>query len=291
MIVLSPVSWGVNETRGWGTQLDTNRVLAEIASLGERHIEAGPAGFLPDRSDAARRLVKRHGLKVVAGPVRAVLHHHDIRGAELAHIDGHAAWLASLGAQTLVLTVIASRSDEPADRELSSSGWAHLLSAIGSVQHICVVHKLRLAVLPRHGSMIQGPSDIERLMVGSEAGVCIDIAQLSMAGADPVEVVELAAGRIHHVHANNFDQRIADEVRDDQIDYATAVDRGLFKPLGAGHVDVGAVVEALGSSGYRGWYGLETDVRLASVEDDPVADVRTSLEHLRALLPGGGAKA
>ena len=265
-------------------------MLAEIASLGERRVEAGPAGFLPDRSDAARRLVKRHGLKVVAGPVRAVLHHHDIRGAELAHIDGHAAWLASLGAQTLVLTVIASRSDEPSDRELSSSGWAHLLSAIGSVQHVCVVHKLRLAVLPRHGSMIQGPGDIERLMVGSEAGVCIDIAQLSMSGADPADVVELAAGRIQHVHVNDFDRRIAEQVRDDRLDYATAVEHGLFKPLGAGDGDVASVVEALRSSGYRGCYGLESEVRLGSVDDDPAANVRTSLEQLRALLPAAGTK-
>jgi inosose dehydratase len=284
-IAVSPVCWGVSEIRGWGPQLEPERVLREIASLGQTFIETGPSGFLPDRSPAARRLLKQHGLRVVAGPVRAVLHHHDIRGPELQHIDGHAAWLASLGAQILVLTVIESRDEEPSGVGLSSTGWAHLLSAIGSVQHVCSLHKLRLAVQPRQGSMIQGPADIERLLVGSEAGVSIDIAQLRIAGADPVEVVELAAGRIHHVHVNDIDRRLAESVRDGGMDYAAAVGGGLYRPVGDGDGDVASVIEALGRAGYRGWYGLESESRLADVNDDPLESVRRSLGHLRSLLP------
>jgi len=284
-IAVSPVCWGVSEIRGWGVQLEPERVLREIASLGQTFIETGPSGFLPDRSVASRRLLKQHGLRVVAGPVRAVLHHHDIRGPELVHIDGHAQWLASLGAQTLVLTVIESRGDEPTGAALSSTGWAHLLSAIGSVQHVCSLHKLRLAVQPRQGSMIQGPSDIERLLVGSEAGVSIDIGHLMIAGADPIEVVELAAGRIQHVHVNDVDRRLAESVREGGMDYAAAVGRGLYRQVGEGDAAVPEVIEALGHAGYHGWYGLETDSRLADVNDDPIASVRRSLDRLRSLLP------
>src|SRR5690348_11911638 len=241
-VAVSPVSWGISEAAAWGPQLEPNRVLTEMASLGASGIEAGPSGFLPDRSDGARSLLRRHGLRMVAGPVYAVLHHHDLRQSELAHIDGHAGWLAALGAKTLVLTVIGSRTDEPGGSELSSGGWAHLLSAIGSVQHVCVVHGLRLAVEPRRGSMIEGPADIERLLVGSEAGLCVDVAQLMLAGADPLEVVELAARRIHHVHMNDVEGGLAHAVRDGGIDYADAVSRGLFKPLGSGDADAPRVV-------------------------------------------------
>lgn len=284
-IAVSPVCWGVSEIRGWGVQLEPERVLREIASLGQTFIETGPSGFLPDRSVASRRLLKQHGLRVVAGPVRAVLHHHDIRGPELVHIDGHAQWLASLGAQTLVLTVIESRGDDRTGVGLSSTGWAHLLSAIGSVQHVCSLHKLRLAVQPRQGSMIQGPADIERLLVGSEAGVSIDVGHLMIAGADPIEVVELAAGRIHHVHVNDVDRRLAESVREGGIDYGAAVGRGLYRQVGEGDADVPAIIEALGRAGYHGWYGLEADSRLADVNDDPIESVRRSLERLRSLIP------
>jgi inosose dehydratase len=283
-VALSPASWGISEIRGWGEQLESERVLSEAASLGEMAIEAGPSGFLPDRSDAARSLLRRHRLRLVSGPVHAVLHHHEIRGAELAHIDGHAGWLAQLGARTLVLTVIESRDDGADGVELSSSGWAHLLSAIGSVEHVCAVHGLRLAVLPRRGSMIQGASDIERLLVGSEAGVCLDLCQLVIAGADPLEMVELAEGRIMHVHLNDLDRRLAEQVRDRRVEYRDAVRDGLYRTLGRGEGNVAAVVEALQSSGYRGWYGLESERRLQSVEEDPLREVKLSLAFMRTML-------
>ena len=285
-VAVSPVSWGVSEAAAWGPQLEANRVLTEMASLGANGIEAGPSGFLPDRSDTARSLLRRHALRMVAGPVYAVLHHHELRQSELAHIDGHAGWLAALGAKTLVLTVIGSRTDEARGPDLSSSGWAHMLSAIGSVQHVCVVHGLRLAVEPKRGSMIEGPAEIERLLVGSEAGVCIDVGQLIIAGADPIEIIELAARRIQHVHLNDLDGGLARWVRDGSVEYSSAVSRGLFKPLGSGDADVAKAVEELRSRGYQGWYGLQSDIRLDSVDDDPLAGVRESLAYARALLNG-----
>ena len=229
-------------------------------------------------------MLKRHRLRVVAGPVRAVLHHHELRQQELAHVDGHAAWLSALGAETLILSLIGSRSDGNPDMQLSSTGWAHLLSAIGSVQHVCMQRRLRLAVQPRYGSMIQGPADIERLLVGSEAGVCIDIGHLVVAGADPIEVVELAARRIDHVHVADVDQKLADAVSAQELDYPEAVARGMFKPIGEGDAGVAEVVDAVRRTGYRGWFGLESERRLESARDDPTPAVSASLARLRDML-------
>jgi inosose dehydratase len=282
---MSPTSWGVSDVPGWGHQLDAERVLSEAAAVGEGAIEAGPPGFLPDRSDLAKPMLKRHRLRVVAGPAQAILHHQDIGGPELAFLDGHASWLGALGAETLVLSAVPPRdAGNKHGIVLSSAGWAHLLHLIGSVQHVCSRHKLRLAVQPRYGSMIQGPADIERLLVGTEAALCIDVGQLVLVGADPVEVLELAAGRIQHVHLNDIDEKLALEVREEGLDYAEAVSKDLFKPLGTGDARVDRVVEMLRKTGYRGWYSLEQDTRLASADDRPLGIISRSLQHLRELL-------
>jgi inosose dehydratase len=284
-IALSPSSWGVSDVPEWGHQLDPERVLSEAAAVGEGAIETGPPGFLPDRSDQAKPILQRHRLRVVAGPAQAILHHHDIGGPELAHLDGQASWLAALGAETLVLSAMPPRSAGAAHGiVLSSMGWAHLLHLIGSVQHVCSRHKLRLAVQPRYGSMIQGPSDIERLLVGTEAGLCLDTGQLVLVGADPVEVLELAAGRIQHVHLNDIDAGLALQVREYGLDYGDAVSQQLFKALGTGDANVDRVVEGLRRSAYRGWYTLDQDTRLPSAEDRPLGAISRSLQHLRTLL-------
>jgi len=87
------------------------------------------------------------------------------------------------------------------------------------------------------------------------------------------------------IYVNDVDARLAGEVRDGDLSYREAVGKGLFRPVGAGGADVAAVVEAVSRTGYRGWYGLEMEARLTSVDDDPLESVRASLDHLRSLLP------
>ncbi len=284
-LALSPSCWGVSEVKDWGHQIDPERVLSECAAVGEGAITAGPPGFLPDRSDHARKLLRRNRLQVVAGQVQAILHHHETRGPELAHIDGHAHWLAAIGGETLVLSAIPEReAGSTRPDELSNAQWAHLLHLIGSVEHVCARHRLKLAVQPRFGSTIQGPEEIERLLVGSEAGVCLDIAHLVIAGADPIEVVELTAGRIQHVHLNDVDLDLAREVRERSLEYREAVSRSLYRPLGEGGAKVARVTEALRRSDYRGWYTLEQDTRLATTDDRPLGQISRSLEFVLPLL-------
>ena len=284
-VALAPAAWGVSDVPGWGYQLDAERVLSEVWALGVSAIEAGPPGFLPDRSDQAKLLIRRHWVRVISGQAHAVLHHHDIRGSELAHIDGHASWLAAVGGETLVLSAIAPRGASTVHGiVLDSAGWAHLLHLIGSVEHVCARHRLRLAVLPRLGTMIQRPSDIERLLVGTDAGLCFDPGQLVMLGADPLEILELAEGRIRHVRLNDVDANLAHQVREHHIDYGHAVSQGLFKPLGSGDARVETVIETLRRTGYRGWYAVEHDVRLASEDDKPITAVKRSLDYVRRLV-------
>jgi inosose dehydratase len=284
-LALSPACWGISEEKDWGFQIATARVLSEAAAVGEGAITAGPPGFLPDRSDHARALLRRLKIQVVAGQVHAILHHHETRGPELAHIDGHAHWLSVIGAGTLVLSAIPERSTSPARAAaLSKAEWAHLLHLVGSVEHVCARHRLKLAVQPRFGSTIQGPEEIERLLVGSEAGVCLDVAHLVIAGADPVEVIELAAGRIQHVHLNDVDGELARGVREGSLGYKEAVGRGLYTPIGEGAANVSRVTEALRAAKYRGWYTLEQETRLATPDDRPLGRISRSLEYVLPLL-------
>jgi inosose dehydratase len=293
-LALSPACWGISQDKDWGHQIDFERVLSEAVAVGEGAITAGPPGFLPDRSDHAKKLLRRLRVQVVAGQVHAILHHHETRGPELAHIDGHAHWLSVIGAGTLVLSAIPERSPGAARASalagraqgalLTNAEWAHLLHLVGSVEHVCARHRLRLAVQPRFGSTIQGPEEIERLLVGSEAGVCLDIAHLVIAGADPVEVVELASGRIQHVHLNDVDGQMAKRVREGSLDYKGAVSRGLYKAIGEGAANVSRVIEALRGANYRGWFTLEQETRLATPEDRPLGRISRSLEYVLPLL-------
>jgi inosose dehydratase len=86
------------------------------------------------------------------------------------------------------------------------------------------------------------------------------------------------------VHLKDVSAPVADRLRAGQLDLVGAVQRGLFRPLGAGDVAVDEVVVELERSGYAGWYVLEQDAAILEaappVGEGPIADVRASIAYL-----------
>ena len=62
------------------------------------------------------------------------------------------------------------------------------------------------------------------------------------------------------------------------LDFWTAIEAGVFCPLGEGIVDIGAVLRALDRHGYRGYATIEQDRVPGS--GDPLGDLRRSLAVL-----------
>jgi inosose dehydratase len=75
-------------------------------------------------------------------------------------------------------------------------------------------------------------------------------------------------------------------VRAGDLTYTEAVARNMYRPLGDGDIDFGAVVAALRKYRYDGWWVLEQDTILTGEPhgEGPVADVGRSADHLRGLL-------
>jgi inosose dehydratase len=85
------------------------------------------------------------------------------------------------------------------------------------------------------------------------------------------------------VHLKDVASPLVRAVRAGEVGYRDAVRAGLYRPLGAGDAGIDAVVAALEACGYSGWYVLEQDRVLDSAGADPTADIRASLDYLRAL--------
>jgi inosose dehydratase len=89
------------------------------------------------------------------------------------------------------------------------------------------------------------------------------------------------------VHLKDVRLDLAGRVRDGDLTYTEGVAQGMYVPLGAGDVDVAAIVRALEGNGYTGWYVLEQDTILtgapADTGVDPLADVRASVAHILAV--------
>ena len=278
----APITWGICEVPGWGHQMPAERVLSEMRSLGLRATELGPDGFLPRGSE--RALLEAHGLSLVAGFVPAVLHDPSSLERELARVDAAAHTIASLGGACLVLAAstggggLRGRPDgwTPPDGPRSGAGSTASLASAGE-------RGLRVAVHPHHGTVVERPEDVERLLEVSGVGLCLDTGHVMVGGGDPVALARTAGSRVIHVHLKDVDATIAERVAAGELGYHAAVGAGLYRPLGDGDVDVRGVLRAVEESGNAVWYVLEHDEVLDREPEPgsgPVLNARRSLAFL-----------
>jgi inosose dehydratase len=280
----APISWGVCEVPDWGYQLAPSRVLAEMSEVGLAATEFGPAGFLPPDPDALAAVLAAHGLTAVGGFTPVVLHErgHDPLPAVERLLDGYAA----SGAATLVLSAATGREGYDSRPDLDEDGWRALLANLDRLTTLAGEHGVRAVLHPHVGTMIETGPEVQRVLADCSVSLCLDTGHLLVGGTDPADIARQAPDRIAHTHLKDVDGRLARQVQSGRVAYSDAVRAGLYRPLGQGDVDVPAIVDDLVADGYDGWYVLEQDTVLTEqpIGEGPVADVRTSAEHLRALL-------
>jgi inosose dehydratase len=269
---------------GWGYQLTPDRVLAEMQDVGLAATEFGPDGFLP--ADPARMadFLAAHHLTAVGGFTPVVLHEpgHDPAPEIERLLDGYDAAHAGV----MVLSAATGRDGYDARPDLDEAGWKTLLANLDRLTALSAARGVSAVLHPHVGTMIERGDEVQRVLEGSGISLCLDTGHLLIGGTDPAELTRQVPDRIAHTHIKDVDASKAKLVQSGRLTYTEAVRDGMYRPVGQGDVDFGSIVEHLGKRGYDGWYVLEQDTILTEEPrgEGPVADVQTSVEHLRTLL-------
>jgi inosose dehydratase len=252
-------------------------VLREMREVGLSATEFGPEGFLPAGRAARTSLLNGYHLHALGGFVPVVLHEDsDLDRA----FDGFAR------GDVLVLAAATGIDGYDVRPELGPDGWRRLLAGLDHLSTAAAERGMTAVLHPHVGTMVENGPEVERVLEGSGIALCLDTGHLLIGGTDPVSLAEQAGDRIAHVHAKDVDDRLAEKVRIGDLSYTEAVAANLYRPLGDGDIDFGAVAAALGKYDYDGWWVLEQDTILTGepAGEGPAADVRRSVEHLRGLV-------
>jgi inosose dehydratase len=280
----APISWGVCEVPGWGLQLPPSRVLTEMRAVGLAATEFGPDGFLPaDQAGRAASLAGA-GLAAVGGFVPVLL--HDPGHDPLSEVDIALDAFVAAGADTLVLAAATGTDGYDQRPELDETGWRRLLAGLDRLAEHARARGVTPTLHPHVGTMVERTDEVHRVLDGCGIALCLDTGHLLIGGTDPAELARAATDRIAHVHLKDVDAARAAQVRAGRVGYHAAVAAGMYRPLGAGDVDLAAIVSTLDGAGYAGWYVLEQDTVLSAEPppgSGPVDDVRASLAYLAGL--------
>jgi inosose dehydratase len=282
-IAAAPISWGVCEVPGWGHVLDAQTVLTEMVALGISAMELGPPGYLPQDPVELRALLDGFGVSSVGGFLALALHQDPQRAIETARET--AALFAATGAEMLVLAAATGLDGYDTRPTLSDDEWRTLVESAAAIGDVAAEHGLRTTLHPHVGTYVETEAEVDRFLADSDLDLCLDTGHLLIGGTDPVRLARRYPDRVGHIHLKDVRSAIADEVRSGAMEYSEAVRRGLYVPLGAGDVDIDALVRAVHEAGYQGWYVIEQDAALSPTDSAklPSRDAEVSLNYLASL--------
>ncbi|MEU8800201.1 TIM barrel protein [Spirillospora sp. NPDC048819] len=283
----APISWGVCEVPGWGHQMAPGRVLAEMRDLGLAATEFGPDGFLPPGAAERAALLAEHGLRPAGGFAPVVLHDPGRDPLpEIRRILSGFGMERSKPGLTLVLAAVHGLDGYDRRPPLDAAGWTALLANLDRIDSLAAEAGVRAVLHPHVGTMVEGSGEVRRVLDGSGVPLCLDTGHLLIGGTDPAELAARVPGRVAHVHLKDVDAALADAVRRGATPYTDAVRAGVYRPLGAGDIDIGGIIGSLEGAGYDGWYVLEQDTVIDHEPDPgagPLEDVRACVGFLAGI--------
>lgn len=290
-IATAPVSWGVMEVEGWGGQKTYAEVLDEMVEAGYRGTELGPWGFLPTGARRLREELGRRSLALVGAFVPMNLPRPECHEAGFQAAMETARLLSEAGAPVIVLAdalhpsrmAVAGAAVEERDG-MSAGQWAAAASLLERTARAVRESGLRAVFHHHAGTFVETPAEVDRLLEMTEPallGLCLDTGHYYYGGGDPADAAARHAGRIWHLHLKDVRPGVLETARKQRTGYLDAVRQGVFCELGAGGVDVPAVIRALAAAGFDGWAVYEQDVDPARPDIDPKNSAARSREYLR----------
>ena len=232
------------------------RAVADIAAAGYQGTEMFDGNLVgyAERPDELREILETAGVQLVSVYTGANFIYPDILADEMHRVERAAQLAHMFGAERLVVGGGARRAAGTQDED-----YGRLATALDMVTDIAQAHGLSASYHPHLTTIVESPTELDRLLPYTRIGFCPDTAHLAAGGGDPAELIRRYADRVAHVHLKDL-----------------TIDPLEFRPLGAGVLDFPEILRAVREAGYESWLMVELD----AYDGDP----REAAEHSRAYL-------
>lgn len=286
-IANAPVSVGVFELAEPGAGPDADAVLETFAAQGYQGIDLGPVGFLGVGAELDARL-ERHGLGLAGGWIDLPFFDDAAFAAALPDYRETLGLFAAVrqppGRHAPKPTLACSGTPDRAARpgggsevRLDAAGWASMIANVERAAGLARELGLEPTFHHHACTYVETVDEIDELLAGTSIGLTFDTGHLILGGGDPVGDLDRWAGRVNHVHLKDARLAVLRSVVATGGGLREVWESDAFVPLGAGDLDLDAVVGALLDRGYDGWIVVEQDAL-----PRPGKDSASMFEHQRA---------
>jgi inosose dehydratase len=287
-----PILWNNVDQPDLAPRVDAATVLDQIARTGYEGTQLGN-GF--PRGLALREMLDERALRLaevyVSLPCSA-----DGPGDDAFDVGRERlALLHDAGGEVLTLALGGSpdrsaasgRAADPSTPRLDEAAWRRLGGIVDRIASEAVAAGHSVSFHQHTGTFVETPDELDRLLAITDPallGICLDVGHWTVGGGDPADALRRYGDRVTHVHLKDVDTDVLAQLRAGRLpDFDAAIRARLFTELGAGVLDLRAVLAVLAQRDYAGWLMVEQDSCWGPPTESAAIGRRVLAQELRRL--------
>ncbi len=282
-IGVSAIAWLNDDTPELTNHVTLEQALADMEKIGFKGTENGTA--FPKDAAALSSVLCRYNLELVSGWYTGKLAERSYQD-ELQAIKAQLKLFKELGAAVIVYgeTSRAMNLRQPLLQKptIAKDEFPAYARKVDDLAKYCNDFGVPLALHQHMGTCIQHMDELHRLMdLTTELHITFDTGHCLLAGGDPLEICQMYAQRINHLHLKDVRKPMLDALDVAQDSFTDVLSKGVFTVPGDGCIDYDPIIDTLRQHGYQGWFVIEAeqDPRKA----DPYAFSKQGYEYTQQL--------
>ena len=263
---IAPIAWWNDDLAELSDDVSLQECLRQASEAGFTGMETGRR-FPMDMAELGP-ILDRYGISVCGGWFSGLLLDGDIE-AEKDRIAQQMEFFIAAGAPCIVYgetarSIQGVRSAPLATKpRLDEAGMAAYGRRMSDFSDWCTGQGMPISYHHHMAAVVETEPELDLFMKHSSVPLLFDAGHMAFAGGDVMRVIENHHARITHVHTKDIRQEVVDGLDRSRESFLDAVIKGVFTVPGDGSLDFEAIVKALASTGYEGWFVVEA-------EQDPV---------------------
>ena len=263
---IAPIAWWNDDLAELSDDVSLQECLRQASEAGFTGMETGRR-FPMDMAELGP-ILDRYGISVCGGWFSGLLLDGDIE-AEKDRIAQQMEFFIAAGAPCIVYgetarSIQGVRSAPLATKpRLDEAGMAAYGRRMSDFSDWCTGQGMPISYHHHMAAVVETEPELDLFMKHSSVPLLFDAGHMAFAGGDVMRVIENHHARITHVHTKDIRQEVVDGLDRSRESFLDSVIKGAFTVPGDGSLDFEAIVKALASKGYEGWFVVEA-------EQDPV---------------------